>query len=250
MTMSRWYYDLHLHSCLSPCADNDNTPFNMVGMGRLAGLQIMALTDHNTCRNCPAFFEAARQNGIVPVPGMELTTAEDIHMVCLFEMLEEAMRFDEEIAKRRIRIPNRTDIFGEQWVYNEKDEPVEQEGDLLPNATTVSLDEAAALVAEYGGICYPAHIDRQANGIIAALGMMPPTPRFTCVEFHDGEKEAEYRQKYGLSGMTAVVSSDAHVLWDIRDKANFFELDVPADDAAAVRHALLERLRCGEGKGE
>ena len=68
--MSRYYYDLHIHSCLSPCGDNDNTPNNIVGMGVLAGLQIMALTDHNTCRNCPAFFEAAKKQGIIPVPGM------------------------------------------------------------------------------------------------------------------------------------------------------------------------------------
>ena len=77
--MSRYYYDLHIHSCLSPCADNDNTPNNLVGMGVLAGLQIMALTDHNTCRNCPAFFAAAKKHGIIPVAGMELTT--ELHSI-------------------------------------------------------------------------------------------------------------------------------------------------------------------------
>ena len=85
--MKDYYYDLHIHSCLSPCGDNDMTPNNIAGMGVVAKLDIMALTDHNTCLNCPAFFKAAENNGIVPVAGMELTTAEDIHLVCLFCLL-------------------------------------------------------------------------------------------------------------------------------------------------------------------
>ncbi|MBR4768186.1 MAG: PHP domain-containing protein, partial [Lachnospiraceae bacterium] len=73
--MNRFTYDLHVHSCLSPCADNDNTPNNLAGMATLNHIEIMALTDHNTTKNCPAFFEAAKRYGIIPVPGMELTTA-------------------------------------------------------------------------------------------------------------------------------------------------------------------------------
>lgn len=245
--MARFYYDLHLHSCLSPCADNDNTPFNLAGMGRLAGLQIMALTDHNSCRNCPAFFAAARHHGLVPVAGMELTTAEDIHLICLFEQLESAMAFHRAVAGERVRIPNRTDIFGEQWVCDENDEPVEQEVDLLPNATRLSLEGAAALVLRHGGVCYPAHIDRQANGLIATLGQMPPTPHFDCVEFHDSQNEAEYRRRYRLEGRLALVGSDAHYLWDIRDRAAFLELSVSAESDEAVRAALFARLRQGSG---
>ena len=171
--MSRYYYDLHIHSCLSPCGDNDSTPNNIVGMGVLNGLQIMALTDHNSCKNCPAFFEAAKRQGIIPIPGMELTTAEDIHLVCLFEDLESALKFDNLIQTRLIRIANRPDIFGDQLVMNGEDEVIDSEKYLLSNATNISLDEASLLVNEYGGICYPAHIDREANGIISILGMMP-----------------------------------------------------------------------------
>ena len=83
----RYYYDLHIHSCLSPCGDNDMTPDSIAGMGELNGLDIMALTDHNTLKNCPAFFKAAYRHGIIPVAGTELTTAEDIHAVCLFATL-------------------------------------------------------------------------------------------------------------------------------------------------------------------
>ncbi len=96
--MKKYYYDLHIHSCLSPCGDDEATPNSIAGMGKINGLDIMALTDHNTCKNCPAFFEAAKRYGILPVAGMELTTAEEIHMVCLFESLEKAMEFDEFVS--------------------------------------------------------------------------------------------------------------------------------------------------------
>ena len=243
--MSRYYYDLHIHSCLSPCGDNDNTPNNIVGMGVLAGLQIMALTDHNTCRNCPAFFEAAKKQGIIPVAGMELTTAEDIHMVCLFPTLESAMDFDREIQTRRILIPNRTDIFGDQYVMDGQDEIVAIEPHLLSNATTVSVEEAPALTARFGGVCYPAHIDRQANGIISTLGFLPPDMHFPTVELHDGEKEAEYRQNHIGDTTRVVIGSDAHVLWDIRDKDAWLEIPDEPYSSALVRENLIDMLRRG-----
>ena len=238
--MSRFYYDLHLHSCLSHCADNDNTPHNLAGVGKLAGLQLMALTDHNTCRNCPAFFEAAAEMGIIPVAGMELTSAVDIHMVCLFPTLSDALAFDEEIDTRRVRIKNRPDIFGEQLLMDAADNVLGVEEHLLSNATGVSLDESVPLAEKYHGVCYPAHIDREANGILAILGMLPDTPRFSCVELHDGEKEPPLRAKMTLP-QTVIISSDAHYLWDIRDKANTLELS-DGDPAKS----LIERLREGD----
>ena len=243
--MSRYYYDLHVHSCLSPCGNNDNTPNNLVGMAVLNGLQIMALTDHNTCRNCPAFFEAAKRQGIVPIPGMELTTAEDIHMVCLFPDLESALAFDEEIGRRRIRIPNRPDIFGEQLVMNGDDEVVDTDPDLLSNATTVTVDEAPALVAQYGGVCYPAHIDRESNGIIATLGMMPIGVHYPTVELHDGSKEAHYRENHDLAGSRVVVGSDAHCLWDVAEAEHWLDIPDEPYSSALVRKNLIELLRRG-----
>ena len=242
--MSRYYYDLHIHSCLSPCGDDDNTPNNLVGMGVLAGLQIMALTDHNTCRNCPAFFEAAKKQGIIPVAGMELTTAEDIHMVCLFPTLESALAFGEEVDTRRIRIPNRPDIFGEQLVMNGEDEVIAREPDLLSNATTVSAEEAPALAEQYNGVCYPAHIDREANGMVAVLGGLPPEG-YPTVELHDGAREAEFRQNHDLSHSVVVIGSDAHYLWDIRDAAAWLDIDDEPYSSALVRQRLIDKLRRG-----
>lgn len=243
--MGRYYYDLHIHSCLSPCADNDNTPNNIAGMATLCGLDIVALTDHNTCKNCPAFFEAARRNGIIPVAGMELTTAEDIHVIFLFPMLEAAMEFDCEIDSRRIKIGNRPDIFGEQLILNGQDEIIGREEALLINATTVSLEETTLLAEKYGGVCYPAHIDRPSNGIINALGTFPAAPHFTAAELNDREVLTEYRERYSLQDKRIVVSSDAHYLTDMRDKSVFFELEDEPYSSALVRHSLINALKAG-----
>ena len=196
--MNRYYYDLHIHSCLSPCADNDMTPHNIAGMAVLNGLQIVALTDHNSAKNCPAFYAAARQQGIVPVAGMELTTSEDIHAVCLFETLEDALRFDGYIQSQRTLIPNRTDIFGDQLLMDENDEVTGTEPYFLSNATAISIEEAPAIVRQYHGVCYPAHIDREANGLIATLGTFPETLDCNCAELRDAEKQAELEARFPL----------------------------------------------------
>ena len=233
----RYYYDLHLHSCLSPCGDDEATPDSIAGMGELNGLDIMALTDHNTAKNCPAFFKAAKRHGIIPLGGMELTTAEDIHMVCLFDELDNAVKFSDYIESRRIPIKNRTDIFGNQLICDDEDNILGREENLLTSATTVSLDEAPELVRRFGGVCFPAHIDRQANGIIAVLGDFPEKPYFPCAEVHDVEKTAEYAERYQKK---VVSSSDAHYLWDIREKSTFLELDCERENAA---RAVINYLR-------
>ncbi len=242
--MNKYYYDLHIHSCLSPCGDDDMTPNNIAGMASLAGLNIVALTDHNTAKNCPAFFEAAKRNGIIPVAGMELTTAEDIHLVCLFEELDSALNFDSFIQDKRMLIPNRTDIFGEQMIMNGSDEVIGTEEYLLSNATYITVDEAPSLVKGFGGICYPAHIDREANGIIATLGIFPDDENFVCAGFHNGERIAEYQSRFSvLKSRIPVVSSDAHYLWDIRDKEFYFELDDEPYSGNKVRSELFRILR-------
>ncbi|MBQ1367394.1 MAG: PHP domain-containing protein [Firmicutes bacterium] len=241
--MTRYYYDFHVHSCLSPCGDNDNTPNNLAGMASLNGVTLMALTDHNSSRNCPAFFKAARRYGIVPVAGMELTTAEDIHVVCLFETLEEALAFNDEVDERRIRIKNREEVFGEQLILDENDEIIGREEDLLINATTISLDEVPAMVEKYRGICYPAHIDRQANGAISILGDFPHYIGFKMAELNDAANKESYIEKYSLQNLKIMVSSDAHYLDQLREENDYFDIDDEPYSSQLVRQRLFEQLR-------
>ncbi len=220
------------------------TPYNIANMAALAGLNIVALTDHNTAKNCPAFFKAARAAGIIPVAGMELTTCEEIHLVCLFERLEDAMLFDSEIGKHLSRIPNNTEIFGEQIIMDEGDEIIGYEPNLLPPATDLSLDDAVKLVKKFDGVCHPAHIDRESNGIIAMLGTLPETPSFLRVEFNDPNNIEHYKTLYPMIEQMQIIScSDAHYLWDIRDKEAYFELDDEPYSSELVRKRLFERLR-------
>ena len=240
--MREFYYDLHLHSCLSPCGDEDNTPNNIAGMAKLCGLDIIALTDHNTCKNCPAFFEAAEKYELIPVAGMELTTAEDIHVVCLFPELDNAMRFDKHVDSLRTKIKNRPEIFGEQIIVDGNDCPIGSDGYLLPNATSISIEDLPELVSEYGGACYPAHIDKHSNGMIAILGTFPPTPHFSAFELHSRDRAKEYTERFGLSDKLCIVSSDAHYLTDMKDAENSIMLDCDPLDHSAVRRALISKL--------
>ena len=242
--MNRYYYDFHIHSCLSPCADNDMTPNNIAGMAALAGLQIVALTDHNSARNCPAFFAAAKKNGIIPVAGMELTTAEDIHVVCLFEHLEEALSFNDEVDKRRVLIFHRPEIFGDQLIMNENDEIVGREAHLLINATQIPVDAVPDLVRRHHGVCYPAHIDREANGIIAILGTFPRELDVSMAELHDMDSKNAFCENFeALRTKRFLAGSDAHYLWDIPDKRNYFELEDEPYSGALVRHNLFRLLK-------
>ena len=232
-------YDLHLHSCLSPCGDMDMTPCNIAGMAHLSELGIAALTDHNTVDNCPAFFAACEEYGIVPIAGMELTTAEDIHLLCIFETLENALAFGKTVKGHRMKIKNRAEIFGEQPILNERDEKIGEDPYFLPAATDLDLSAAAALVKEFEGVCWPAHIDRDANGLLAVLGAFPPEPEFRIAELRDAEN-------VGLAeGRTVVVCSDAHRLWEIGEAGGTLTLDTDETAPDAVRHALFKKLREG-----
>lgn len=243
--MSRYFYDLHLHSCLSPCADDDMTPANIAGMASLCGLQLIALTDHNTCGNCGALLQACRQYGIVGVPGMELTTAEEIHLVCLFPGLEQAGEFEKKVRENRLPIKNKPAIFGNQRYVDADDHVLGEEPDLLIPATMLSLEQGTALALSCGGAAFPAHIDRPSNGIIGILGDLPEKPFFPTVELNDRDNREEYREKYGLQDRRMLCSSDAHHLWDIRDAANALELNDEPYSSQRVRDALIQLLREG-----
>ena len=241
--MRKLFYDLHLHSCLSPCGDNDMTPNNMAGMASLKGLQIAALTDHNSSKNCPAFLAACEKNGIVGIAGMELTTSEEIHLVCLFEHLDAALGFSAEVEKHRFPIKNKPHIFGEQLILDENDEKIGEEEFLLINATALDLETAVSLARNYGAFVMPAHIDKQANGIIGILGTFPETPAFSYAELSDASAADALKAAHpALDGCTFLSNSDAHYLWDIHEAEEFIELDGSDDSSVSIRKALFEKI--------
>lgn len=241
--MNKYFYDLHIHSCLSPCGDDDMTPNNIAGMAALNGLNIVALTDHNSCKNCPAFFEACKKQGLIAIAGMELSSAEDIHFVCLFPELEQAMAFDKEIERHLPDIKNRADIFGNQLILDGDDEQIGTEDNLLITATDLWAADAIALARSFGAHVRPAHIDRTSNGIISILGDIPKEYGFNFVEFNDKDNiKSIFRDYPSLDGCSTIVSSDAHHLWDINEAENFFEIDDEPYSSAEVRRRFFEIL--------
>lgn len=209
------YYDFHIHSCLSPCGDEDNTPNNIVNMAILNGLQAIALSDHNTGKNCPAAMEVGRRNGLVVLPAMELTTSEDIHVLCLFEKYEDLAKLEAYIAKTRMHVKNKPEIFGRQLIMNERDEIIGEEENLLIISAGVPIEQVRPLVEGFGGIAVPAHIDKQANGMIGVLGSF---------DYSLGFRMIECRQDVGVN-LPRLVNSDAHYLWLISEAENFIEAD-------------------------
>ena len=230
------FYDLHLHSCLSPCGDNDMTVNNLLNMALLKELDMVALTDHNSCKNCPALMAAAKDAPITVLPGMELTTAEEIHMVCLFSSLDGAMGFDAYAWERLPDIQNDTRIFGDQLILNNEDKVIGQEGKLLVNATSIEIGEVSGLMQRFGGLCYPAHIDRSSYSILSNLGFIPPEYGFHTVEV--ANPSGFFADRHNLSikeCYTVITSSDAHYLEQISEREHCIHLDTADFSGLAAR---------------
>ena len=223
----RVYYDLHLHSCLSPCGDEDMTPNNMVNMAKLSGLHVIAISDHNTTGNAPAFLKVAESVGITAFPAMELETAEEIHVLCLFYDLESAERFDREIVFPALPpIKNRIDIFGHQLILDAQDEIIREEERYLINATSITIDSLPTLIGKYGGIAVPAHIDKDTKSMLSMLGMIDKSMGYRMFELSKNAPADFVQAHPEIADCFFLYDTDSHYLQEIgeNDGRNFFEL--------------------------
>lgn len=236
--MKKLSYDFHLHSCLSPCGSEEMTPANMAGMAGIIGLDAIALTDHNTCRNCPALVHEALKYGISVICGMELCTVEEVHVLCLFPDLEKALLFDDFIYNQALPdIKNMPDFFGRQIIYNEGDEPAGELDKMLIGATDIPFLEADGLVRSYGGVTAPAHVDKKSNSLFTNLGFVPEGSTFKIAEFHNMANKDAYIKRFPyLGNCHFLTSSDAHQLEHINEPVNFIEAE--ENTAAAIFETL------------
>ncbi len=220
------YYDLHMHSCLSPCGDADMTPQNIVNMAKIMGLDVIALTDHNSAKNCPAVKKAADEAGITFIPGMELCTSEEVHVVCLFYTLKDALNFSDYVHSTLPPVKNKPHIFGEQLICDENDNTVGHEETLLVTASSISTGKVVETVKRFGGICYPAHIDRSSFSILSNLGTIDDYFGFSCAEIFDITKECELKEKHPyLNELKILSDSDAHYLENMRLPEQIIEVE-------------------------
>ena len=214
------FVDLHMHSCLSPCADDDMTPANICGMAFIKGLQAIAVTDHNTGRNLPYVKEAADHYGLIFLPGMEITTKEEVHLLGYFRDVETAVEVGEIFSSHLPPMKNKPDFFGNQLVMNTDDEVVDIEDRLLIGATDLDLEECTRIIREHGGAAVPAHINR-GHGLLTNLGLFPAEPEFPVVEVRN---ELDVNDKL-IGNRRRLQSSDAHHLGDILEAV----YDLPAE---------------------
>lgn len=229
--------DLHLHSCLSPCAEDEMTPNNLVNMAWLQGIRVLAVTDHNSAANLPACAAVARQREIALLPGLEATTREEVHCLCYFREVEQALAFSDVLYGHLGKIPNVPRVFGNQWVMDENDRILAVEPRWLPQATDWSLEELVEAAGRMGGLAVPAHINRGANGLLVALGMLPPGIHFPALEL----SRTAPPPAFDLSGTVTFYSSDAHCLEAILPPP--CELDLPAATAQAAFEHLAAGIR-------
>lgn len=208
------------------------TPATIAGMCRLSGLDAAALTDHNTCGNCPAFCAAAQAYGLLAIPGMELCTLEEVHVVCLFPDLERAMAFSGQVYARLSGLDNDVGIFGPQVYMDADDNVLGEEPKMLAGATTIGVYEVKDLVEKYGGVAYPAHIDRPSFSLLSNLGLWDPGLGFPLAEVSRQCPPNLLRVRGDLKGVNAVTGCDAHYLEQIPEAAQFME--VPARSPEAV----------------
>jgi|BioPla2DNA2_1021312.scaffolds.fasta_scaffold12675_5 hypothetical protein len=203
------YYDLHIHSCLSPCADELMTPKNICSMASLKGLDLIALTDHNSAGNVRIAEKAAMEEGILFLPGIEICTQEEVHLLAYFDSCDACEEMGAYCYEYLPHIQNKPDFFGEQVYIGENNLPCRYEERLLISALTLSLEEVVQKVRSLGGVAVPAHIYR-GNGIMTMLGFIPPQIGFTVVEIKAGEIPP--------AGLRSITSSDAHELGAIAER--------------------------------
>lgn len=225
--------DLHIHTALSPCALSEMTPRNIVNMARLAGAEVIAITDHNSCRNVAAVTRAAGDKLLV-IPGIEVWTREDVHLLCLFPSLVSAEQFGSVIFAALPDRPCDPDLFGEQYVFDENDRVTGWEERLLLSPTSLGVDEVGSLVEQLGGCVIPAHVDRSYS-LINQLGFVPPYLKIPFVEVSRRGKQPQASCMF-----TAITNSDAHSLADLAGSKPW-PLQVESVTIQSVISSLLTR---------
>lgn len=231
------YYDFHIHSALSPCGDNDMTPNNLINMSMIKGLDAVALTDHNACENVRAAAAVAGDK-IIFIPGMEVETSEEVHIVTLFPTADAAEEMQRILVGSSPYIPNRPEIFGNQYIMDKNDEICGEIDRMLVTASGLDIYTVVAAAKDLGGIAYPAHIDRESYSVLSNLGFIPPDLDISAVEITEKSRtalEGEYSNRYNI-----ITSSDAHYLWDISERNHYIE--VSDASVRGILNAISNRL--------
>ena len=234
--------DLHVHTALSPCADDEMTPPAIVEAALRAGLEMIGICDHNAAGNTRAVQEAAG-DALAVIAGIEITTAEEVHVLGLFPTAGAAM---DAAAAVRATLPRGHEPgrgFGPQKLIDSAGRTTGAEDALLSAASTLDLTQALALIREAGGLAVAAHVDRPSFSVLSQLGMMPRDARFDAVEVSAAACASGRAAGYSRFGLPVLCSSDSH--WPAEVGAAFTV--VKANGAGFGELALALAGRGGRG---
>lgn len=227
--MRQFVADLHVHSVLSPCAEVEMTPRNIVWHAAHYGIDIVAITDHNACDNVMAALEAARNTSVTILPGMEVETKEEVHVIVLFETMDQLSVWEQFVNKHRSGRMNDEKRFGAQFVVDAEDEFIRMKPEMLLSSLGCGIHEVSAMVNELGGICIASHVDRPMHSLIAQLGFIPPDVELAAIEVSILTKPQEAQKRFpGIGKLSVVTSSDAHRIEDfIKGPKTIFHMEKP-----------------------
>jgi PHP family Zn ribbon phosphoesterase len=237
MTLRRLRADLHIHTCLSPCGELAMSPRAVVDRARAVGLDLIAVTDHNTTENAAAVIEAAKGTGLAVLPGIEMTTAEEVHILGLFDAGADLGPFQAEVYRNLPDVPSKKKFIEDQVIVDAEDYVTGFSPRCLFGATVFPVQQAVDLIHRYGGLAVACHVDRESFSIVSQLGFIPPGLGLEAVEISSRLTVAEARQTLGpFDPLPVVRFSDAHKPEEIGTATTDFLVASP--DLGEIRMAL------------
>lgn len=227
--MRQFVADLHVHSLLSPCAEVEMTPRNIVWHAVKHGIDIVAITDHNACDNVTAALIAAKDTNVIILPGMEVETKEEVHIIVLFEKMRQLKVWEQFVNEHMSGRLNDEKRFGSQFVVDAEDELIRIKPEMLLTSLNSGIAEVCRAVNHLGGICIASHVDRPANSLLAQLGFIPTDVELAAVEVSRLTSPSEARKRFpAIGNLPIVTSSDAHTIDDfLSGPKTIFYIDAP-----------------------
>jgi len=214
--------DLHIHTVLSGCAEVEMIPPLILRQAKRMGLSLIAVTDHNACHNAEAVIQASAGSGIHVLPGMELQSKEEVHLLCLFDTVRQCRDWQEEVLKRLPPLLNKEAAFGTQFVVDSTGEWVRTEERFLAGAADIGIEEAVAMVHSLGGVVIPAHVDRPSFSLLSNLGMVPDSLKVRALEVTPlFVPNVGFEKWPQLKTWCLIVNGDAHRLQEIQNRTLF-----------------------------